>query len=120
MPLDWVTSLKCVLEDGEGLPVECDVDDVGVAVVVEVAEIEAHPGDEGAFLRQRCVGLEGHLFKLVAEIMEEEVVLGVVGNEKVLPAVEVEVGNTDSHAFADMVAESPFLGDVFEGAVPLV
>ena len=96
-------------EQRKGLLVERDVGDVGIAVVVEVAKVETHAGDEGAFFGQRGVGLKGDFFKFVAEVVEEKVVLGVVGDEEVGLAVEVVVGNAHAHAFADVVADAPFL-----------
>ena len=78
-------------------------------MVVEVAEIESHAGDEGAFLGQGRVGLKSDFFKFVAEVVEEEVVLRVVGDKQVGLAIEVVVGDAHAHALADVIADAPFL-----------
>ena len=109
-----------VFQERKGLLVERDVSDAGITVIVEVAEIEAHARDEGAFLGQRRIGLKSDLFELVAEVVEEKVVFGVVGDEEVRLAIEIVVGNANAHALSDVVADAPFLGHILERAIPLV
>ena len=106
--------------DGEGLALERDIDDIGVAVIVYVAKIRAHTGDECGIFSERDVGLERDFLKFVAEIVEEESVLGVIGHEEIGLAVKVVVGHPDAHTLADVIANAPLLGDIFERAVALV
>ena len=109
-----------VPEERKGLAVERNEGDVRVAVGIEVAEIQSHAGDEGAFFGERDARLERNLFELVAEVMEQKAVACVVGDEEVGAAIEIEVGNAYSHAFADVVSDAPLLRDILECAVALV
>ena len=102
-------SLAGVLKQRKCLLVERNIGDAGKAVVVEVAEVEAHAGDECTLLRQGGVGLESDFFKFVSEVVEEEVVLRVVGDKEVGFAIEIVIGDAYAHALADMIADTPFL-----------
>ena len=113
-------SFSVVLEKREGLLVERDISDAGIAVVVKVPEVEAHARDECAFFRQGSVGLKRNLFEPVAEVMEEEVVLRVVGDKQVGFAIEVVIGDAHAHTLADVIADTPLRRDVLECAVALV
>jgi len=52
--------------------------------------------------------------------VEQEVGLGVVGDEDVGAAIAVVIGERDAHAFADVAANTGGLRDVGEGAVAVV
>ena len=41
----------------------------GIAVVVEIAEIHAHPGNQVAVFRQRHIGLERNLLELLLPLL---------------------------------------------------
>jgi len=64
-------SLSRVSEDGEGLVVKRHEHDIGIAVVVDIAEIHAHSGDPLGILAQCDVALEGDLFKFPAALVME-------------------------------------------------
>jgi tetratricopeptide (TPR) repeat protein len=98
----------------------CDEDDVGVAVIVEVTEVQAHAGDEAAIFSKRDARFERNFLELVAQIMEEGVVRGIVRDEDVGSAIEIVICHATTHAFSHMVAQSPFFGNIPEGAVAIV
>ena len=102
------------------LALECDVDDVGIAIVIDVAKICSHARDEGGIFSESDVSLECHFFEFVAEVVEQKSVLRVIGHEEIRLAIEIVVGHSDAHAFADMIANAPFTGNIFESAVALV
>ena len=56
----------------------------------------------------------------VAQIVEEEIRDGVVGDEDVEIAVAVVIGEGDAHAFSDVPAMPDFAGDIGERAVAVV
>ena len=78
MPLSVVTSRKSPLpvfwNKRKCLIVQGNKCDVGIAVVVEIAKIQAHAGDEAAIFGERDAGLEGNFLELVSQVMEERVV----------------------------------------------
>ncbi len=113
--------LALVLEHRHRLVRQRRVEDVGLAVVVEVARIGAHARERPARLRVGDARREAHLLEgAVAAVPEEVVGLGVVRHEHVGVAVLVEVGDSQPHALADQRADPRGLGDVREGAVALV
>ncbi len=124
MPLGAVASVKSpfagVEIDGEGLALQRDIDDVGIAVVIDVAKVRAHARDERGILSESDVGLESNLFELVSEIVKEESVLGVIGDEEIGLAVEIVVRHPHAHAFADMIPNTPLFRNILECAVALV
>src|SRR6266568_3283166 len=76
-------SLARVLKQGKGLLVQGDIGNARIAIISEVAKIQAHAGDECAFLWERGIGLKGNFFELVAKIVKQEVVFRVIGHEQV-------------------------------------
>ena len=56
----------------------------------------------------------GLLEGAVALVQEQEIALGVVGHEHVLPAILIEIGDADAHALAGHFADAGLLGDVGE------
>ena len=108
------------LSSGKRLLFQCHERDVRIAVVVEVAKIEAHAPNEVPILGQRRSGLECNLFELLAQIVKEEVVEGIVGDEDVGPTIQVVVRDADAHSLPHMRPNAPCLGNVFENAVAFV
>ncbi len=110
-----------IAKQGPDLAPQIVVEDVYPAVIVEIFGVAAHGGDSLRIVvvsnaQRQALLLEGP----IAFIDEKEVVLGVVGDKDVLPAIVVEIGDGDSHTFARRSAETGFLGDIFELAVPEV
>jgi hypothetical protein len=109
------------VEEREGVAGERRQEHVGPAVAVEIARVDAHPGDGLAAVGQRHPALEGRLGEgAVAVVHEQERGHGVVRDEHVAPAVAVEVGDTDAHPLADVGADAGGGRDVAEGAVAVV
>ena len=94
---------------GKGLALERNIGDVRIAIVIEIAKIQSHAGDEGAVLGQSDIGLKSHFLELVSQVMKEEIVLRVVGHEEIRLAVQIVVGHAHAHSLADVVANAPLL-----------
>ena len=110
-----------VLEQRPDLALQVVVEDVGKAVVVEVARVGAHARDHRPLLVVGdAPGPRLLLERAVALVDVEEVRLGVVGDEHVHEAVAVEVGDADAHALARHGAEAGLLRHVLELPVPEV
>ena len=85
------------------------------AVVVEIAEIDAHGRERLAVVVEADAGRSATSRKLsVAFVVEEEVRHGVVGDEDVHPAVVVVIGDGDAHALARVCAAIPEATDTSE------
>ena len=52
--------------------------------------------------------------------MKQKSVLCVVGHEEIGLAIEIVISHSRAHALADVIAYSPLLRDIFEGAITLV
>ena len=113
-------SLSHVQVQGKSLIVESGQGDVRESVIVHVSKIHSHAGNEISVLGQRHSGSHGDLLELVPEVVEQRVVVAVVGDEQVRPAIQVVVGHADAHALADVASDSPLLGDVPERAVAII
>jgi hypothetical protein len=102
MPLERVTSAKPRLPKlRKSFVIERHEGQVGKTVVIEVAEIDAHSGNELRILGEGHAGLESHLLEFPAAlVMEQEVIKLVVGDEDVHPAVQIVVRDSRSHSFA--------------------
>ena len=110
-----------VPEQREGLILERHKNDIGQAVVIEVAGVHSHSRDELAVFGQRHAGVERTLLELsVAFIVKVGIVDLVVGDEDIHPAIQVKIGKAYSHAFARMGADSTLRRDIFEGSVALI
>ena len=95
--------------------------DVGQPVVVVIAEVRPHARDRiavrgKAHASQQPRFLEGS----VAMIAEEEVSLGVIGDERVDPAVKIVVCERDAHALANVLADSRRFRDILERSIAAV
>ena len=112
--------LTRVQVQGKSLIVQGDQGDVRESVVVHVAKIHAHAGNEIPVLRQRHPGGHSHFLELVPEIVEQRIVVAVVGDKQIGTPVQVVVRHADAHALADMAADSPLRGDVPERAVAVI
>src|ERR1700728_380655 len=109
-----------VLEERKSLVVQSHKGDVRVAVIVEVAKIQPHPGNKLAAFRQRHARIECDLLEFAAEVMKEKIVFSIVRYEDILLAIEVVVGHADTHALADLIADAPFLRDVAKRPVSVI
>ena len=115
------TALAEVAEQGEGFEVEGDENQVGEAVVIEIASVNAHAGDELTGIGEGDTGLEAGLFKLTAAFVVEEGILHlVVGDEDIGEAVEIEVCHGGAHALAGVGADAGIGGGIAEGAVAII
>jgi hypothetical protein len=92
-------SLAGVFVQWEGLVVQGDIGYVRIAVIIEVAEIESHAGDEIPVFSQSHTGIESDLFEFVSEIVKQELVTSVIGDEDVLASVEIVVR---AHRFPEL------------------
>ena len=102
-------ALAGIAENGKRLVVERYEGNVGITVVVDVAKIDAHSGNEVAFVAERDVRFEGNLFELTAAfVVEQGIVEFVVGDEDVHPTVEIVIGDADPHSFSGVGADSVF------------
>ena len=52
--------------------------------------------------------------------MKERVIGRVVGDEEIRPPVEIVIGHSNAHAFADVVAHPPLFRHILKCAVALV
>ena len=76
--------------DREGFVVEGDQDDVGITVVIQIAEVDAHAGDERAVFAQCDVHVESDFVELaVTFISKEPVEQLVVGDDQIHLAVQI-------------------------------
>jgi hypothetical protein len=97
------------------------VPDVGQSVVVDVAEVGAHAGEGVAIGRVSNAGRNGDLFEfLSADIVEEKVGHGVVGDKGIEKAIAIEVSEGDAHALAEEGVDAGLMRDVGEGSVAVV
>ncbi len=95
--------------------------DVGIAVVVEIAKIDAHAGDVDAVFAQGDILVEAGFFELSAAFVAEKGIHQlVVGDDQVHAAGEFGVGRGYAHAFAGMRAESGFFRGIAKGPVAFV
>src|SRR5580658_6248151 len=67
-------ALTGILKQWKCLIIECHVDDVGISVVVVIAKVETHAGDEIPVLRKRDPGFKRNFIKLVPHVMKERIV----------------------------------------------
>ena len=81
-----------VPEQRKGLVIQRHENDIGQAVVVEIAGIHAHSRDELAVFGQRHAGVERTLLELtVALVVKVGIVDFIVGDEDIHPAIQVEI-----------------------------
>ena len=96
-----------VPEQREGLILERHKNDIGQAVVVEIAGVHSHSRDKLAVFGEGDAGIERTLFELsVPLVVKVGIVDLVVGYEDIHPAIQVKIGKAYSHAFARMGADS--------------
>ena len=118
---DFLEALAAfVAIDGEGLVVEGRENNVREAIVVVIAEIESHAGDEFAAFYQGDALCESNFFESGSGVVEQEVIRGVVGDEEIRPSIEIVVGDAYAHPLANQVAKPPFLGYIFKRAIATI
>ena len=114
------SSLASVAIDGEGFIVQSDQDNVGIAIIIEIAEIDAHAGDEDAVLAQRDISVEPNLVKRATFVSKEPIEQLIIGNKEVHLAVKVKIGCRPSHTLPWVCAETPFDRGIPECPVSVV
>src|SRR3954470_14947839 len=95
--------------------------EVRLSIVVEVPKVTAHPGNREAVFAQSHGGFESDLLeRSVALVSEEKIAHRIVRYEDIGEPIAVDIGEGDSHAFADLAADSRCLRDIRKAAVMVV
>src|SRR2546430_8309616 len=95
--------------------------DVLKTAAVDVGGVDAHAGFVAAVFAGGDAGDEGDVLESAVVIVEEKKIgPGVVGDGDVGPAVVVEIGENDAHAFCFGLADAGRIADVGERAVVIV
>ena len=89
-------------------------------IIIHIAEIQPHAGNKVTHFRQSDTCRKGNLFKFAARIVEEEVVISIIGDEQIGPSISVIVGHADTHTLANFVANVPLRRDILKGAITFV
>ena len=96
-------------------------EDVGTAVVIDIAKVDTHGGKGAPIIVDGDSGGQSHFPEAaLAFVVEEEIGLGVVGDQDIDAAIAIVIGKCHAHALADVTADSRGFGDVSEGAVSVV
>src|SRR5205807_6426000 len=81
--------------------------DLGKPVVIVVAEVDAHTGNELAVFGQGNTGLECNLLELITCVVKQRVVGTVVRNQQVGTAVQIVVSHAYAHALPYVIPYTP-------------
>src|SRR5258707_208932 len=96
-------------------------EDAGRAGVIVIGGVNAHAGAGYAVFTEGDTGDDGFFGEGAVAIVAIELVgLGVVGEEKIGPAVVVVINDGDAESFGSEIRETGFFGDVFESAVAAI
>ena len=107
--------------EGEVLVFDSSVPDVGSAVVVDVAEVCAHAGENIAVGRVGDPRRNSNFFELFSvNVAEEKVWHGVVGDKSIRKWVVTEVSKSDCHTFAQESVNADFVRHVSKRAIAVV
>src|SRR5215831_6503626 len=91
------------------------------AILIEVRGIDAHPRARPPLLAEGHAGIQADVHEFSVFLVEKQEILdGVVGDEKVHPTVVVDVSCYNSPSFAQGLGDSGFLGNVLERAIAVV
>src|SRR5215472_10515728 len=91
------------------------------AILIEVRGIDAHPRARPPLLAEGHAGIQADVHEFSVFLIEKQEILdGVVGDEKVHPTVVVDVSCYNSPGFAQGLGDSGFLGNVLERAISVV
>src|ERR1039457_1974429 len=102
-------------------PIESNQNNVGIAVIIEITEINAHAGNKRSVFAQGDVHIETNLLKPSGSFVAKEPVHQlVVGDEEIHLAGKIGVGGRDAHSFAWMRSKPPFDRGVPEGPIPVI
>jgi hypothetical protein len=104
---------KCLVRQGRK-------GDVGIPVVVVIAKIGTHARNEVSIFGESDSRLHRDLVELATRVVEQKIVIAVVGDEYVRLAIQVVVGHGGPHTFADLRSDSPLSGNIAECTVALV
>ena len=92
-----------------------------MAIVVVVAEVDSHACESLAVLVVADAGEKTDFGEsAVAIVVVEEALHGVVGDKNIGEAIAVVVGKGNAESLAMRIGDSGLLGNVGEGAVPIV
>ena len=118
------------VDEGPGAVVHVEVvtlagevghDEILVAVIVDVARIDAHPGLRLAEWSECRAGQEpAVLERPVVPVDPELVLFAIVGDVEIDPAVTVEVGGRHAQCRPELRGEAGRVGHIQEGAVAVV
>src|SRR5882672_1009611 len=101
--------------------IEVSDKNVRPAVSINIGGVGSHPRFGLAVFADGDAGLEGHFAEApVTIVTEEEVRVGVVGDEDILPAVVVEVKSNNAQTAAGMRPDLGSFSNIGEGAVAVV
>ena len=93
----------------------------GVSRMIVVGRVHTHARTRYAVFAERHARHDGFLCKRAVAVVAKKLVrLGVVGEQKVGPAVVVVIEHGDAESFRGRVAESRLLCDVFKRAVAAI
>ncbi len=125
MLLSRVTSTKLPFPvfaiQGKSFAIERHDGDVGIAVIIQIAEVDAHAGNVDAIFAQGDVFLEADFLKLAASLAAEKGVHQlVVGNDEVHLAGEFRVSRRHSHPFTRMCAKPGLDGGITKRPIAVV
>src|SRR5438045_1338989 len=115
------STFSIVLIHGESLVLQSGNDDVWKSVIVEVAKICPHTRDEISVLGQGHPGFKCNLVELaISLVVKQKIEELIVGYEYIGQAVAVVVGNTHTHALAQVRPDSRFGRYVYKFPVSFV
>src|SRR5579864_906087 len=121
-PSDFGEAAVAVVEiNWKSLILQCDHRNVRIPIVVKVAKIYAHAGDQAAILRKchACLGCN-FLEHGVPFVMEQKVGELIVGDKDVGKSVSIVVGDPNAHTLAGMHPDPCLCRHVYKSAVALV
>src|SRR6266404_1495431 len=103
------------------LVVEISDGDAGAAGIFEVTDIHAHAGTRFAVGAEGQTRFNGHVLEFsVAQIAIKLVGLSVVGNEKIGPAILIEIEHGNTERFRTGVKDSAGGSNIFERSVAAI
>src|SRR6185437_12978269 len=103
------------------LMIEVGDEHVHEAILVEISGVDSHAGPSLAAFAERDTGCESDLLEVLPLlILEQEIGLGIVGDEQVHPAIIIYVGGDHRPTFAGIVGYAKSLTHVSECSVAVV
>src|SRR5215472_8478240 len=91
------------------------------AILIKVGGIHAHSRAGTPFLTEGNAGFQSNIHECPILLIEKQKILHrVIGNEKVHPAIVVDVSGNDTPCFAERLGNPGFLGNVLERSVSVI